>query len=104
MGEPNGDVRVNGIKENGTDAEEVKTPFLIGVAGGTASGKVWRPFRLFLELQSAYLDIFPSVDSMQTYYGTVGAGRYGSHTTTGRLRYFLCNTKGGSNWELCTQQ
>lgn len=27
-------------KQNGTNGHETKTPFLIGVAGGTASGKV----------------------------------------------------------------
>lgn len=32
------DTHLNGAKSNGT--AEVKTPFLIGVAGGTASGKV----------------------------------------------------------------
>lgn len=34
------DSHLNGTKSNGTSATEVKTPFLIGVAGGTASGKV----------------------------------------------------------------
>lgn len=34
------DTHLNGAKSNGTSATEVKTPFLIGVAGGTASGKV----------------------------------------------------------------
>lgn len=38
-------IRVNGLKvSNGTSAAgeiEPKTPFLIGVAGGTASGKVF---------------------------------------------------------------
>lgn len=34
------DTHLNGAKSNGTNAAEVKTPFLIGVAGGTASGKV----------------------------------------------------------------
>lgn len=40
-------IRINGLKiSNGTNgtssssSSEVKTPFLIGVAGGTASGKV----------------------------------------------------------------
>lgn len=35
------DTHLNGAKSNGTGATEVKTPFLIGVAGGTASGKVF---------------------------------------------------------------
>ncbi|XP_037922247.1 uridine-cytidine kinase isoform X2 [Hermetia illucens] len=56
MGEPNGDVRVNGIKENGTDAEEVKTPFLIGVAGGTASGKSTVCKRIMEQLGQADMD------------------------------------------------
>lgn len=34
------DTHLNGAKSNGTNTAEVKTPFLIGVAGGTASGKV----------------------------------------------------------------
>lgn len=34
------DTHLNGAKSNGTSSTEVKTPFLIGVAGGTASGKV----------------------------------------------------------------
>lgn len=34
------DTHLNGAKSNGSSGAEVKTPFLIGVAGGTASGKV----------------------------------------------------------------
>lgn len=37
-------IKTNGLRLNGTanptTSNEVKTPFLIGVAGGTASGKV----------------------------------------------------------------
>lgn len=37
-------IKINGLGLNGTlnptTSNEVKTPFLIGVAGGTASGKV----------------------------------------------------------------
>lgn len=36
-------IKINGIKLNtatSSSANEIKTPFLIGVAGGTASGKV----------------------------------------------------------------
>lgn len=33
-------IKINGIKVNGISPNETKTPFLIGVAGGTASGKV----------------------------------------------------------------
>lgn len=42
-------IRINGLKiSNGTSAAgglEPKTPFLIGVAGGTASGKVNQSIR-----------------------------------------------------------
>lgn len=33
-------IKTNGAKANGAPVSEPKTPFLIGVAGGTASGKV----------------------------------------------------------------
>lgn len=33
-------IKINGTKTNGTSNGVPKTPFLIGVAGGTASGKV----------------------------------------------------------------
>lgn len=44
-------IKFNNLRLNGqanlTSANEVKTPFLIGVAGGTASGKVSAFFFLY---------------------------------------------------------
>lgn len=50
------DTHVNGVKSNGTNSTEVKTPFLIGVAGGTASGKSTVCKRIMEQLGQADMD------------------------------------------------
>lgn len=50
------DSHLNGTKSNGTSATEVKTPFLIGVAGGTASGKSTVCKRIMEQLGQADMD------------------------------------------------
>ncbi|KAJ6635554.1 Uridine-cytidine kinase [Pseudolycoriella hygida] len=50
------DTHLNGAKTNGTNISEVKTPFLIGVAGGTASGKSTVCKRIMQQLGQAEMD------------------------------------------------
>ncbi|XP_037034960.1 uridine-cytidine kinase isoform X2 [Bradysia coprophila] len=50
------DTHLNGTKSNGTTTTEVKTPFLIGVAGGTASGKSTVCKRIMEQLGQADMD------------------------------------------------
>ncbi|KAG4070163.1 hypothetical protein HA402_003853 [Bradysia odoriphaga] len=50
------DTHLNGTRSNGTTTTEVKTPFLIGVAGGTASGKSTVCKRIMEQLGQADMD------------------------------------------------
>lgn len=73
-----------------------KTPFLIGVAGGTASGKVlhiiWYQTCTNLARHMNISRLLVSVYRLQENYGEIGSGRHGSHRTSSGLhqpRFFL---------------
>lgn len=87
-------IKINGIKVNGISPSETKTPFLIGVAGGTASGKVsnrtstthkiiFLVFSFFMEAQkiSVYLCVFHVLGNKQkiranvSNYGAINHNR-----------------------------
>lgn len=92
---------------NGTSqasGSETKTPFLIGVAGGTASGKVFilKLLSLYLILKKSiekepefkyqqcnqikiFVSLCSTVNGLQTNYRTIGTGRCGARGTSGRL-------------------
>lgn len=72
-------IKINGLKLNGTSPmgtiNEVKTPFLIGVAGGTASGKVKKK----------------NVQNMQTFAIVYATSPYAAQLLFPRLLLFNAN-------------
>ena len=65
---------------------EGKTPFLIGVSGGTASGKVFVYLSIcLLEQRSTCKHFGFAVNGMQTNHGETWSGRYGSYRETSCL-------------------
>lgn len=62
---------------------EGKTPFLIGVAGGTASGKVTKPKKLVSFREKAFI----VEHSMQKDNGGARTGSYGSDKETSGVHF-----------------
>lgn len=73
------DTRLNGNRK--MSAPEGKSPFLIGVAGGTASGKVSAAFAQI----GPHLRISRLEHGLQAYYGKIGASRNRQQAETGCL-------------------